>query len=350
MSEQSISNVPMVRFEHLGKTFYSKGRRVAALQDVTLEIKKGEIFGIIGFSGAGKSTLMRMVNALETPTEGKILVDGVDVASLPGKELRSLRKDIGMIFQQFNLLESKTVFDNIAIPLIINHEKPDFIKKRGNELLDFVGLSDRAEAFPAQLSGGQKQRVGIARALATAPKILLCDEATSALDPDTTDQILKLLKRVNSELHVTILFVTHMINVITKLCDTVAVMENGKVVEYGSVLDVFSSPSSDITRRFVSSVIPDKIPDSVIATLKQDKSPYKLIRFRLRAKSFSENMIWQIDTGFNIESNVMFASVTELSGVVLSVIILQIKGEAADIERVTKFLDSRNVKWEELKI
>lgn len=350
MSEQSVSNLPMVRFEHLGKTFYTKGRRVDALQDVNLEIKKGEIFGIIGFSGAGKSTLMRMVNALETPTEGKVLVDGVDVASLQGKDLRSLRKDIGMIFQQFNLLESKTVFDNVAIPLIINHEKPDFIKKRVNELLEFVGLSDRAEAYPAQLSGGQKQRVGIARALATAPKILLCDEATSALDPDTTDQILKLLKRVNSELHVTILFVTHMINVITKLCDTVAVMENGKVVEYGSVLDVFSSPSSDITRRFVSSVIPDKIPDSVIATLKQDKSPYKLIRFRLRAKSFSENMIWQIDTGFNIESNVMFASVTELSGVVLSVIILQIKGEAADIERVTQFLDSRKVKWEELKI
>ncbi len=350
MSEQSVSNLPMVRFEHLGKTFYTKGRRVDALQDVNLEIKKGEIFGIIGFSGAGKSTLMRMVNALETPTEGKVLVDGVDVASLQGKDLRSLRKDIGMIFQQFNLLESKTVFDNVAIPLIINHEKPDFIKKRVNELLEFVGLSDRAEAYPAQLSGGQKQRVGIARALATAPKILLCDEATSALDPDTTDQILKLLKRVNSELHVTILFVTHMINVITKLCDTVAVMENGKVVEYGSVLDVFSSPSSDITKRFVSSVIPDKIPDSVIATLKQDKSPYKLIRFRLRAKSFSENMIWQIDTGFNIESNVMFASVTELSGVVLSVIILQIKGEAADIERVTQFLDSRKVKWEELKI
>ena len=350
MSEQSVSNLPMVRFAPLGKTFSTKGRRVDALQDVNLEIKKGEIFGIIGFSGAGKSTLMRMVNALETPTEGKVLVDGVDVASLQGKDLRSLRKDIGMIFQQFNLLESKTVFDNVAIPLIINHEKPDFIKKRVNELLEFVGLSDRAEAYPAQLSGGQKQRVGIARALATAPKILLCDEATSALDPDTTDQILKLLKRVNSELHVTILFVTHMINVITKLCDTVAVMENGKVVEYGSVLDVFSSPSSDITKRFVSSVIPDKIPDSVIATLKQDKSPYKLIRFRLRAKSFSENMIWQIDTGFNIESNVMFASVTELSGVVLSVIILQIKGEAADIERVTQFLDSRKVKWEELKI
>lgn len=355
MSENTSANTTatsetMVRFENLGKTFKVHGRQVEALKDVSLEIKKGEIFGIIGFSGAGKSTLMRMVNALETPTQGKVIVGGKDVSSLKGASLRSLRKNIGMIFQQFNLLESKTVFDNVAIPLVINHENKEKIKTRVNELLKFVGLEDRADALPSQLSGGQKQRVGIARALATAPEILLCDEATSALDPDTTEQILKLLQRVNKEMHVTILFVTHMINVITKLCDTVAVMEHGRVVEHGSVLDVFSAPQSAIAKRFVSSVIPDKIPDSVIATLKKDPAPYKLIRFRLRAESFSDNMIWQIDTGFDIESNVMFASVTELQGVVLSVIIMQIKGEERNINRVVEFLSSRGIKWEELTI
>ncbi len=350
ISKASDDAQVMVRFEHLGKRFKVHGREVQALKDVTLDVKRGEIFGIIGFSGAGKSTLMRMVSALETPTEGKVYVAGEDVASLKGNKLRSLRKNIGMIFQQFNLLESKSVFDNIAIPLVLNHEPKEKIKARVDELIKFVGLEDRAEAMPSQLSGGQKQRVGIARALATAPEILLCDEATSALDPDTTEQILKLLQRVNKELHVTILFVTHMINVITKLCDTVAVMENGRVAEYGSVLDVFSDPHTTISKRFVSAVIPDQIPQSLITTLKNDTSHYKLIRFRLRADSYTDNMIWKIDTGFEIESNVMFASVTELQGVVLSVIIMQIKGKSENIQRVTQFLESRGVEWEELKI
>lgn len=349
-TENEKSSEVMIRFEDLGKSFKVHGRTVEALKNVSLEIKKGEIFGIIGFSGAGKSTLMRMVNALEIPTEGKVTVKGTDISSLKGAPLRSMRKNIGMIFQQFNLLESKSVFDNVAVPLVLNHESKEKIKDRVSELLRFVGLEDRAEALPSQLSGGQKQRVGIARALATAPEILLCDEATSALDPDTTEQILKLLQRVNREMHVTILFVTHMINVITKLCDNVAVMEQGRVVEYGSVLDVFSSPKSKIAKRFVSSVIPDQIPQSVIATLKKDPAPYKLIRFRLKAESFSDNMIWQIDTGFDIESNVMFASVTELQGVVLSVIIMQIKGEEQNVQRVLDFLNSRGIKWEELAI
>ena len=188
--ENEKSSEVMIRFEDLGKSFKVHGRTVEALKNVSLEIKKGEIFGIIGFSGAGKSTLMRMVNALEIPTEGKVTVKGTDISSLKGAPLRSMRKNIGMIFQQFNLLESKSVFDNIAVPLVLNHESKEKIKDRVSQLLRFVGLEDRAEALPSQLSGGQKQRVGIARALATAPEILLCDEATSALDPDTTEQIL----------------------------------------------------------------------------------------------------------------------------------------------------------------
>ena len=343
------SKPAMVRFENVSKTFRVKGQDVQALKDVSLEIRKGQIYGIIGFSGAGKSTLMRMVNALESPTSGKVYVNGEDVESLKHEGLRNLRKNIGMIFQQFNLLESKTVFDNVAIPLVLNHESKDAIKARVEKLLEFVGLTDRASAYPAQLSGGQKQRVGIARALATEPEILLCDEATSALDPDTTDSILKLLERVNRELNVTILFVTHMINVITRLCDGVAVMEHGRVVEHGSVLDVFSCPKAEITRRFVSSVIPDKIPDSIIAKLRQSQGPFKLIRFRLRAKAASDNMIWQIDTKFKVVTNVMFASVTELQGVVLSVIVLKIEGDPDEIGRVTEYLDAHNVEWDEVK-
>ncbi|MDD6318044.1 MAG: ATP-binding cassette domain-containing protein [Succinatimonas hippei] len=340
----------IIKFENVTKTFIVKGQKVEALKDVNLEIKKGQIYGIIGFSGAGKSTLMRMVNALETPSSGKVYVNGEDVETLKHKGLRNLRKNIGMIFQQFNLLESKTVFDNIAIPLVLNHTPKKAIEKRVKDLLAFVGLEDRATAFPAQLSGGQKQRVGIARALATEPEILLCDEATSALDPDTTDSILKLLERVNQELNVTILFVTHMINVITRLCDGVAVMEHGRVVEYGSVLDVFSNPKAEITKRFVSSVIPNRIPDSIVQKLHDSKGPYKLICFRLQAKAATDNMIWQIDTGFKVVTNVMFASVTELQGVVLSVIVLKIEGDNDEIQKVQKYLDDHNVEWEEVHV
>jgi D-methionine transport system ATP-binding protein len=350
MEETMADSTPaMVRFENVSKTFRVKGQNVEALKDVNLEIRKGQIYGIIGFSGAGKSTLMRMINALESPTSGKVYVNGEDVEQLKRRGLRSLRKNIGMIFQQFNLLESKTVFDNVAIPLVLNHESRAAIKERVDQLLEFVGLSDRANAYPAQLSGGQKQRVGIARALATKPEILLCDEATSALDPDTTESILKLLARVNRELNVTILFVTHMINVITRLCDGVAVMEHGRVVEQGSVLDVFSNPKAEITRRFVSSVIPNKIPDSITEKLRDARGSFKLIRFRLRAKAATDNMIWQIDTGFKVVTNVMFASVTELQGVVLSVIILKIDGEPDEIKRVTEYLDAHNVEWDEVK-
>ena len=340
----------IIKFDKVSVRFTRGGESFTAVDEASLEINKGEFFGIVGASGAGKSTLVRTVNLLQRPTSGKIYVAGEDVTSLKDKQLSALRLKTGMIFQHFNLIKNSTVFDNVAFALLASKTPKDKIAPKVNELLELVGLADKASLYPNDLSGGQKQRVGIARALATAPEILLCDEATSALDPDTTEQIQKLLQRVNREMHVTILFVTHMINVITKLCDNVAVMEQGRVVEYGSVLDVFSSPKSKIAKRFVSSVIPDQIPQSVITTLKKDPAPYKLIRFRLKAESFSDNMIWQIDTGFDIESNVMFASVTELQGVVLSVIIMQIKGEAQNVQRVLDFLNSRGIKWEELAI
>lgn len=230
---------------------------------MSFEIEKGDIYGVIGYSGAGKSTLIRMVNALETPTSGNVWVEGKDIGTLNQKELRNLRKGIGMIFQQFNLLESKTIYDNVAIALKLNGVSKKDIEKRVTELLDFVELSDKKYSYPGQLSGGQKQRVGIARALANNPSILLCDEATSALDPKTTDSILELLKKINEMLHITIVIITHEMNVIQKICNKVAVMDYGQVVETGSVIQVFSDPRSDIARRFVGNLDPGCDPGTV---------------------------------------------------------------------------------------
>ena len=227
----------MIKVEHTNKTFSGKYGEVHALQDVSIHVEKGDIYGIIGFSGAGKSTLLRLVNGLETPDSGTVMVHDQDLGSLKKAELRKLRRKIGMVFQQFNLLDSKTVFHNIALPLILEKAPKDVIEEKVNEVLRFVELEDKKDTYVSQLSGGQKQRVGIARALTTTPDILLCDEATSALDPQTTESILKLLKKINKEMGVTILLITHQMQVVQMICNKVAVMENGKVVESGSVLE-----------------------------------------------------------------------------------------------------------------
>ena len=228
----------MIAIRNVTKEFDVNKQKVTALSDVNFTIEKGDIFGIIGFSGAGKSTLLRMINALEVPTSGHVEIDGVNINGLSFNELRKVRKRIGMVFQQFNLLNAKSVYDNVAIPLILNKVSKSEIDNKVKTLLDFVDLGDKANAYPGELSGGQKQRVGIARALATDPSILLCDEATSALDPDTTESILQLLERVNRELGVTVVIVTHEIDVIQKICNRVVVMEHGKLIESGSVLEV----------------------------------------------------------------------------------------------------------------
>lgn len=228
----------MIAIRNVTKEFDVNKQKVTALSDVNFTIEKGDIFGIIGFSGAGKSTLLRMINALEVPTSGHVEIDGVNINGLSFNELRKVRKRIGMVFQQFNLLNAKSVYDNVAIPLILNKVPKSEIDNKVKTLLDFVDLGDKANAYPGELSGGQKQRVGIARALATDPSILLCDEATSALDPDTTESILQLLERVNRELGVTVVIVTHEIDVIQKICNRVVVMEHGKLIERGSVLEV----------------------------------------------------------------------------------------------------------------
>lgn len=340
----------IISFENLSKRYEKKGQTFVALDNVTFKVNKGDVYGLIGFSGAGKSTLLRMVNALETPTEGKVFVKGVDLTSLKEGKLREFRKDIGMIFQEFNLLETKTVFDNIAIPLVLRHESKQKIKSRVEELLKFVGLEDKAKALPGELSGGQKQRVGIARALATEPEILLCDEATSALDPDTTESILNLLARVNKELNVTILFVTHTIRVVQKLCNKVAILEHGKLVENGSVIDIFSKPKSTIAKRFVETVIPSKIPESIVAELKKYEANYKVIRIFFHAEHATDDVIWQINAKLGVHTNVMFASVTELQGRVLSIITLQLTGNEEDFKKVEDYINSHGIAFEEVPV
>lgn len=344
------SDKTIISFENLSKRYEKKGQTFVALDNVTFKVNKGDVYGLIGFSGAGKSTLLRMVNALETPTEGKVFVKGVDLTSLKESKLREVRKDIGMIFQEFNLLESKTVFDNIAIPLVLRHENKQKIKARVEELLKFVGLEDKAKALPGELSGGQKQRVGIARALATEPEILLCDEATSALDPDTTESILNLLARVNKELNVTILFVTHTIRVVQKLCNKVAILEHGKLVENGSVIDIFSKPKSTIAKRFVETVIPSKIPESIVAELKKYEANYKVIRIFFHAEHATDDVIWQINAKLGVHTNVMFASVTELQGRVLSIITLQLTGNEEDFKKVEDYINSHGIAFEEVPV
>lgn len=246
-----------IEVRHLSKTFEQKGISVKALNDINLSIEKGDIFGIIGMSGAGKSTLVRCLNYLEKPSDGQVLIDGKDLGSLTEKELRTQRSDIGMIFQHFNLLMQKNVLNNISFPLTIQGVKKKDAKERARELLKTVGLSDKEKAYPAQLSGGQKQRVAIARALASNPKILLCDEATSALDPQTTASILELLEKINRELGITIVIITHQMAVIRKICNRVAIIEHGELVEDGWVEDIFSHPKSKAARELISKDSPE---------------------------------------------------------------------------------------------
>ena len=257
----------MIELKNVSKMFIKDGVKFEALKNINLSVEKGDILGVIGYSGAGKSTLIRMINGLEKPTEGEVFVFDEEIKGLSKKRLREERKRIGMIFQHFNLLESKTVFQNVAIPLILKKENKDKIKNKVEELLEFVGLSDKGKNFPKELSGGQKQRVAIARALASDPEILLCDEATSALDPETTDQILQLLKRINKEYNITICIITHEMHVIQTVCNKVAVMEKGEIIEQGRLKEIFSNPQNPTTAKFIQTVIKEATPENIKESL-----------------------------------------------------------------------------------
>ena len=333
----------MIKVEHANKTFSGKYGTVHALQDVSIHVEKGDIYGIIGFSGAGKSTLIRLVNGLETPDTGNVIVQGENLGNLKKTQLRKLRRKIGMVFQQFNLLESKTVYHNIALPLILEKAPKEEIDKKVKEVLRFVELEDKKDVYVSQLSGGQKQRVGIARALTTTPDILLCDEATSALDPQTTESILKLLKKINREMGVTILLITHQMQVVQMICNKVAVMENGQVVEAGSVLDVFVKPQTPVTRRFFQTVVNDQIPESIISLVKEQKEHFRVERLKFIGSSVKRPVISDICHVDGIVVNILGATVQELQENVMCVFILQLIGAEEKILEAEKQIDGNGV-------
>lgn len=340
----------MIRIEHASKTFHGDHGDVHALRDVSVHVEKGDIYGIIGFSGAGKSTLIRLVNGLETPDSGTLTVNGQDLSSLKKAELRTLRRKIGMVFQQFNLLDSKTVCHNIALPLILEGASKQKIEQRVTEVLKFVELEDKRDTYVSQLSGGQKQRVGIARALATDPTILLCDEATSALDPQTTESILQLLKRVNREMGVTILLITHQMQVIQMVCNKVAVMEAGQVVEQGSVLEVFGRPKAEVTQRFVRTVINDQIPESILDLVHGESRHYQIERLKFVGASVKKPVISEICKTAGIEVNILGATVQEMQDSVMCVFILQLFGPEEAIVQAEKNIDVAGVLRERVAI
>ena len=336
----------MIRFEHISKRFSEGKRTVEAVKDVSLEIEKGSIAGIIGFSGAGKSTLARCINLLERPTEGKVIVGGTDLTALSEKQLRKQREKIGMIFQQFNLFASRTVYGNIAYPLERRGMSKREIHQKVHELLDLVGMKDKEKAYPAQLSGGQKQRVAIARALANNPEVLLSDESTSALDPQTTKSILQLLKDLNQKLGLTIVVITHEMQVVKEICDKVYVMDGGRVVESGDVFQVFSCPREKITRDFVMNTSNlaqiDELLHDPANPIQLGPDDY-LIRLRYLERSTSEALISHISRQYGIDVNILLGSIELVKGNPLGGLVAVITGAHEKVCGAMEYLSQRNV-------
>ncbi|MEV5003538.1 methionine ABC transporter ATP-binding protein [Nocardioides sp. LML1-1-1.1] len=339
----------MVELREVVKEFPGAGRgkpAQRAVDGVDLRVERGEIFAIIGYSGAGKSTLVRLVNALEPVTSGSVVVDGVDVTTLSERALRELRQGIGMIFQQFNLMESRTVWGNLAFPLTVAGVSKAEQQKRISELLHFVGLADKAHARVTDLSGGQKQRVGIARALATNPRLLLADEATSALDPDTTRDVLDLLAKVNRELGITILLITHEMDAVRRIAHRVAVMESGKVVESGPVLDVFTAPEHPVTRRFVSTVVDDLPPEDVVAALRETHDG-RFVRLAFRDRSVRQSEAFAAFLRHDVSFELVYGGIEEVQGNSFGNLTLALTGTDAAIDAALADLDGV-VPWTEV--
>ena len=342
----------MIELTHISKNFVSGGRTVHAVQDVSLSIGKGEIFGIIGFSGAGKSTLVRCINLLERPTSGSVTVDGKEMTALSARELRQARKKIGMIFQHFNLMPSRTVFGNVAYPLRGSGLSREQIADKVHRLLELVGIGDKAEAYPKQLSGGQKQRVAIARALANDPNVLLCDEATSALDPQTTKAILRLLKNLNEKLGITVVIITHEMAVVKEICDRVAVMEHGRVVEQGEVFNVFADPRQEITRSFIHTTsnlrkIEELIEeDSPVVQLKPGEL---IVRLSYIQRNVSEPLISTVSRKFDITLNIIFSDIAIVQNAPIGGTVAIISGEREQITQAIAYLIKKNVGVEVIK-
>ncbi len=320
----------MIQLNNIHKTYDTKNGPLVAVRDVNMTIKQGEIFGIIGYSGAGKSTLIRMLNGLERPTEGEVRVGGRVISNMSEKQLRTARQKISMIFQHFNLLWSRTVFDNIAFPLEIAGVPKEERTARVQQLIDLVGLNGRERAYPSELSGGQKQRVGIARALANEPEVLLGDEATSALDPETTDSILDLLVDINERLGITIVLITHEMHVIQKICHRVAVMEAGEVVEQGDVLDVFQRPQQPITKRFVSQLTGTENIDEAFETLRTRYPEGRLVKLVFIGKRTEEAVISKLAKQYDITASVVHGTITQTMGGPYGTLVVHFNGREMD--------------------
>ena len=339
----------MIELQHIDKIYHTSSGDLHALKDINLTINEGEIFGIIGLSGAGKSTLVRCINMLEKPTSGKVIVDGQEMTALGEEQLRKARQNIGMIFQHFNLLSSRTVFGNIAFPLEIQGLDKAAIQKKVEPLLDLVGLKDRADHYPSQLSGGQKQRVGIARALASDPKVLLCDEATSALDPQTTESILNLLRDINKRLHITIVMITHQMNVVKEICDRVAVIENGEIIEQGSMVDIFTNPQKATTREFVASIQHNDLPDFVrkLDIHKDYKAGDKaLVSLSFIGDSAGEPIVSVLLKEYDTNVNILTANIENLQDTPFGTLLIEVEGDEAHLKKALDYLHERKVKDE----
>ncbi len=341
----------MIKLKNISKIFDISGKKLTALDNVNLEVPKGHICGVIGASGAGKSTLIRCVNLLERPSSGSVIIDGKDLTQLSDKELVHERRNIGMIFQHFNLLNSRTVFENVALPLELEQTEKNAINQKVNELLELVGLTDKKDVYPANLSGGQKQRVAIARALASDPKVLLCDEATSALDPATTQSILKLLKEINRTLGITILLITHEMDVVKRICDLVAVIDKGQLVEQGSVSDIFSNPKTELAQEFISSTFHFNLPEEYLEKLSdtpKHAQSWPIIRFEFTGRSVDAPLLSQTSRKFNVELNILMSQIDYAGGVKFGFTIAEVEGDEDAITQAKIYLMEKNVRVEVL--
>ena len=336
----------MIELVNVEKTYFSKAGDIHALKTTNIKVNQGEIYGIIGLSGAGKSTLVRCINMLEKPTSGKVFVDGQELTAMNDSQLRKARQNIGMIFQHFNLLTSRTVAQNIAFPLEIQGKSKAEIDKKVKEMLELVQLEDRGGYYPSQLSGGQKQRVGIARALASDPKVLLCDEATSALDPQTTQSILQLLKEINEKLHLTIVMITHQMEVVKTVCDRVAVIENGVIIEEGNMVDVFSNPQQPTTKEFTKTVTGDIKRKKLSPTYTEGSN--LLAQLTFIGDSADEPVVSGLIKRFDVEVSILFGNISELKNTPYGTLIVEIEGNREAIEKALQYLKDRDLKLEVL--
>jgi D-methionine transport system ATP-binding protein len=341
----------MIELQGLSQRFPGGSGEVHALRDVSLSIAPGEVFGIIGRSGAGKSTLVRAINLLNRPSAGRVIVDGHDLTAMDASRLRAARREIGMIFQHFNLLSSRTVYDNVALPLELAGKTKAEIAATVLPLLDLVGLSALRDRHPAQISGGQKQRVGIARALASKPKVLLSDEATSALDPETTRSILDLLKQINRELGLTIVMITHQMEVIKQVCDRVAVLEAGQVVESGRVIDVFLRPQHEVTRAMIGDVIAQELPASVLKRVESRLGNGRdhVYRLAFTGENVDQPVLAQAIRQHGLDFNILHGHIDEIQGRAFGSLAIMATGEPAAVRAAMEYLQTQGVVVEEIE-